>query len=136
MRNKQDPLSRLAVIIVVLHFIISLTHGFAHSGLHIELNLWQKAFVLLVITVLPLVSGCLLWRRRPGGFVLLAGSMLGSLVFGCYFHFIAAGTDNVASLGSHSWAAPFQFTAVLLAITEAAGVLIGIVGVIRKRKAL
>ncbi len=132
MNQPQPYLERSGLIIVVLHFIISLVHGFAHSGLHIDLEMWQKIFVLSVITVLPLVSGYLLWRRRHGGFLLMAGSMFGSLVFGCYYHFIAMGADNVVSLGSHFWTAPFQFTAVLLALTEAAGVLIGIVGVIRK----
>jgi hypothetical protein len=78
--------------------------------------------------VLPLVAVVLLWRRSALGFPLLFGSMLGSLLFGAYYHFIAAGADNVASLPPHAWALPFQVTAVLLALTEAAGVVVGAVG--------
>jgi hypothetical protein len=128
----RQTLERVGLIIVGLHFVTSLVHGFAHGSLHIDLELWQTVFVVLVITVLPLVSGYLLWRRMRGGFFLLTCSMFGSLVFGCYYHFIAAGGDNVASLGSHSWALSFQLTAVLLAFTEAAGVFTGIIGMLRK----
>ena len=101
--------------------------------MHIDMNLWQNVYILLVITLLPLLSGVLLWRRVSGGFFLLASSMLGSLMFGSYYHFIAGGADNVALLGSHAWAKSFQFTAVMLAITEAAGVLAGLFGLVNKR---
>jgi hypothetical protein len=128
----RKTLERFGVIIVLLHLIISLVHGLAHSRLHIDLALWQIVFVMVVITLLPLVSGYLIWRHARGGFFLLVCSMTGALVFGGYYHFIAAGADNVASLGSHSGTATFQTTAVLLALTEAAGVLTGILGLLRK----
>jgi hypothetical protein len=97
------------------------------------MNAWQSVYILLVITMLPLVSAILLWRERTtGGFLLLLASMLGSLLFGGYYHFIAIGADNVGTLGLHSWARPFQVTAVLLAITEAAGVVTGLLGGFRK----
>ncbi len=133
MSKTHDSLQRFGVLVIALHFLISLVHGTAHSRLHIDMNLWQTVYILLVITVLPLISGFLLWRRVPGGFFLLAISMMGSLMFGGYYHFIAMGADNVASLGSHDWAQPFQLTAVLLAITESVGVLMGLFGVLKKR---
>ena len=130
-------LHRLGLFVVAFHFLVSLGHAVAHSRLHIELNLWQTVYVLLVITLLPLISGFLLWRAASTrGFLLLLASMLGSLLFGGYYHFIAVGADNVASLGSHSWALAFQVTAVLLAITEAAGVLTGLFGVLKKQKVM
>ena len=136
MRKTHYSLQRFGVLVVACHFLISLAHGVAHSRLHIEMNLWQTAYILLVITLLPLISGFLLWRAAsPRGFLLLLASMLGSLLFGGYYHFIAVGADNVASLGSHSWAQPFQMTAVLLAITEAAGVLAGLFGVLKQQSA-
>src|SRR5881396_1238937 len=88
-----DSVQRLSVLIVAFHFLVSLVHGMAHSRLHIEMNLWQSVYILLVITLLPLISGLLLWRRARGGFVLLTISMLGSLIFGGYYHFIAVGAD-------------------------------------------
>jgi hypothetical protein len=134
MRKTHDSLARFGVFVVAFHFLISLAHGVAHSRLHIEMNLWQTAYVLLVITLLPLISGFLLWRAASKrGFLLLLTSMLGALPFGGYYHFIAVGADNVASLGSHSWAPAFHVTAVLLGITESAGVLTGLFGVLRKQ---
>src|SRR6266446_5699184 len=132
MSMESRGLAKVGVILVALHFIVSIAHGSAHLNLHIDLKTWQTVYVLVVITVLPLVSGFLLWRRRRGGFLLLLFSMLGSLIFGGYYHFIATGADNVASLGSHTWAAPFQVTAVLLAVTEAAGVLTGTAGALKR----
>jgi len=133
MRNAQYSLASLGVLLVALHFVVSAVHGAAHLNLHIDLNTWQTVYVLVVITALPLVSGFLLWRHARNGFFLLLFSMLGSLIFGGYYHFIATGADNVSSLGAHAWSAPFQLTAVLLAVTEAAGALTALLGLVRKQ---
>jgi CHASE2 domain-containing sensor protein len=133
MRNTQQSLERFGIIIVALHFIVSLVHGAAHLNLQIALNNWQTIYVLVVITTLPLVSAVLLWRRMRGGFLLLFCSMIGSLLFGGYYHFIAAGADNVSELGAHTWSAPFQLTAVLLAVTEAVGAVTALLGLLRKQ---
>jgi len=134
MSKTHDSLQRFGVLVVTFHFVISLVHGVAHSSLHIGMKLWQTVYILLVITLLPLISGFLLWRALRGGFFLLLISMLGSLIFGGYYHFIATGADNVASLGLHSWAPAFQVTAVLLSLTEVAGVLTGLFGLLKKQK--
>ena len=123
MRPAQYSPASLGVILVALHFIVSVAHGAAHLDLHIDLNTWQTVYVLAVITASPLVSG----------FLLLLLSMLGSLIFGGYYHFIATGADNVSALGIHAWSVPFQITAALLALTEAAGALIGVLGLLRKQ---
>ena len=120
------------MIIVALHFLISLVHGAAHRNLHIDMEPWQTFYILVVITIVPLLSGILLWRRARVGFLLLLGSMLGALIFGSYYHFIAIGIDNVASVGAHAWGPAFRVTAVLLALTEAAGVLTGVGGLLKK----
>ena len=133
MRHAQYSPARLGVILVALHFIVSVAHGAAHLDLHIDLNTWQTVYVLAVITASPLVSGFLLWRGARNGFLLLLLSMLGSLIFGGYYHFIATGADNVSALGIHAWSVPFQITAALLALTEAAGALIGVLGLLRKQ---
>ena len=132
MRSAQHSLARAGVIIVALHFLVSLVHGAAHNSLHIDMVVWQTVYILIVITIAPIVAGVLLWRKARIGFLLLMCSMLGALIFGGYYHFIAAGIDNVASVGSHSWGPAFRVTAVLLALTEAAGVLTGVVGLIKK----
>lgn len=119
---------RIGIAVVLLHLLVNIAHAAAHTNLHIEMNAWQSVYILLVILVLPLVSAVMVWKRSRLGFPLLLGSMVGSLLFGGYYHFIAAGADNVASLAPHAWALPFQVTAVLLALTEAAGVVVGAVG--------
>ena len=70
-----NAFQRCGLSIVAFHFLISLVHGVAHSRLQIDMNLWQSVYILLVITLLPLVSGILIWRRGRGGFLLLAGTM-------------------------------------------------------------
>ena len=125
-------IANLGVIIVALHFIVTVVHAAAHMRLRIDMNLWQTVYITVVIVVLPLVSGALLWRSARSGFLLLLISMLGALVFGGYYHFLSGGADNVSSLGAHDWAMPFQVTAVLLVLTEALGVVAGAVGVLRK----
>ena len=132
MRSTQHSLERAGVIIIALHLLVSLVHGAAHNSLHIDLEPWQTVYILVVITIAPLLSGVLLWRRARVGFLLLMCSMLGALIFGGYYHFIAAGIDNVASVGAHSWGQTFRVTAVLLALTEAAGVLTGVAGQFKK----
>ena len=118
----------LGIAIVILHAFINIPHGMAHSNLHIQMNLWQKTYILLVINLLPLLAAVLIWRRKRIGFLLLLFSMAGSFLFGVFYHFIAAGPDNVASLTSHPWANTFEWSAYLLALTEAAGFFIGFAG--------
>src|SRR6266508_644213 len=132
MRSTQHSLERAGVIIIALHLLVSLVHGAAHNSLHIDLEPWQTVYILVVITIAPLLSGVLLWRRVRIGFSLLMCSMLGALMFGGYYLFIAAGIDNVSSVGAHSWRSAFRVTAVLLALTEAAGVLTGVAGLLKK----
>jgi hypothetical protein len=132
-KDVRAPIERLGVILVALHFVVSVVHGAAHLDLHIGLKTWQTVYVLVVITALPLLSGFLLWRRARNGFPLLLFSMLGSLVFGGYYHFIATGADNVTELGLRAWSAPFQVTAVLLVLTETAGVLTAVLGLLKKQ---
>ena len=118
----------LGIAIVILHALINIPHGIAHSNLHIQMDLWQNVYILAVIILLPLLAAVLIWRRKRTGFLLLLLSMAGSFLFGVFYHFIAAGPDNVASLTSHPWTHTFQWSAYLLALTEATGFLIGLAG--------
>lgn len=118
----------LGIAIVILHALITIPHGMAHSNLHIQMNLWQNIYILLVINLLPLLAAVLIWRRKRAGFLLLLFSMAGSFLFGAFYHFIAAGPDNVASLTSHPWSNTFLWTAILLAVTEATGFFVGLAG--------
>jgi hypothetical protein len=120
-------IAQYGTALVFAHFVISLFHGRAHADLHVGLSPVQTLFVLLVITLCPLVGAALLWTRlRRAGTVLLATSMFGSLVFGAWNHFVASGSDHVAHVPAGAAGRMFQITAVLLAVTEAAGTWLGI----------
>lgn len=111
-----------ALGVVLAHFGVTLLHSQAHQHLKIPLSTTQYEFVLLVILAAPLLAAMLLLARATrAGALLLLGSMAGSLVFGGYNHFVAAGADNVASYPLHAWGGVFQATSVLLFLAEALG---------------
>lgn len=93
---------------------------------------WQNNYIVVVILLLPILAAAAIWFRGTG-YLVLCASMLGALLFGGYYHFVAAGMDNVASVGGHAMGSQFRVTAVLLAISEAAGVLVGLAGFTRSR---
>jgi hypothetical protein len=116
-----------AIVMVVMHFVGAVVHGAAHLHYEIPMEPWQKVFIVVVITIAPVVAGVLLWRGmlRAGAWLLLF-SMGGSLLFGLMFHFFLLGPDHVSSVNMQGWGATFQATAFLLAVTEAVGMLAGV----------
>ena len=116
------------ILLVILHIVIQVPHGIAHNMLHIEMSRWQSLYILIVINLLPIVAAIMVWRRKRSGFLLLLLSMAASFVFGVFYHFIASGPDNVNSLGIHPWSNTFLWSAIFLALVEAAGAFIGLTG--------
>lgn len=119
-----------ALTTVLIHLIVSTLHGAAHRTLGIGLSPLQKIFVLLVIGIAPVVSAFLIMRNstRIGALVLIL-SMLGSLVFGAWNHYVVDSADNVqqvAMMPDHASGSIFRITAHLLAILEFVGTIIGI----------
>jgi hypothetical protein len=119
----------MGVLVVFVHAIVTAPHSIAHNNLHVAMNTWQNLYIFLVILIAPIVAAVLIWKRLPSGFVILTISMIGSFVFGVYYHFITGGTDNVFTLPIGSWALVFQLTAWLLAITELTGAVVGFLGI-------
>src|SRR2546429_7552860 len=93
------PIRLLGVALILAHLAISTFHGQAHQAAMVALTPFGYVYVLLVITAAPLVAGGLLLSRwaKMGG-LLLALSMLGSFVFGGWYHFVSATNDNVAEI--------------------------------------
>ena len=112
-------------IAVIVHLIVSLIHGQAHTRLGVGLSDWQQLYVLAVIVLAPLVALALSFTRflRAGLWLLLA-SMLGSLIFGACYHYLIISPDHVAHLPSGDARGLFRVTAVLLLITETFGVVV------------
>jgi amino acid permease len=116
----------LAALIVITHHAISIVHGWAHKWLGVDLEPWQWAYVYSVIVAAPLVAMVLYFTRwQRVGALLLGLSMLGSLLFGVYFHFIAVSHDNISHLPEGDAQGLFVATAFLLVPVEAAGTVLG-----------
>lgn len=124
---------RIALLVVLLHALIATVHGVAHHRLEITLNAFQSAYVVLVITLGPILAAVLLWARRiRPGFVILTLSMAGSLVFGLYWHYLAESPDNVFHLHEGTLQSWFSSTALLLAVSEICGVVVGLWGILKE----
>ena len=118
--------SKVAVTVTVIaHLIVNLLHGRAHTELGVGLTSWQQFYVIAIILLAPLIALLFSWTRyaRAGLWLLLA-SMLGSLIFGACYHYIIVTSDHVAHLPPGEARGLFRATALLLLITEAAGVVL------------
>jgi hypothetical protein len=111
--------------VVLAHLGISMVHGWAHSGAHVDLSPGAMLFVYAVILAGPLAGLVVMRRREALGAALIAATMTAALLFGVINHFIIAGSDHVAHVAA-AWRPLFGSTAALLAISEAAAAAIAI----------
>ena len=121
----------LAIAVVVLNAVVLLAHGSAHRSLGVLLSPWQEAFVYGVIVPGPILALVLVRRHPRHGYTLLLATMLGSLFFGVYHHFIAVSPDHVAHLPPGDSQPLFRATAVLMACLELAGAAVAAVALAR-----
>ena len=124
-----EKFAKYGASIVIAHTIIVALHGLAHEALPVPISLFQSLFVGIVIIFVAGLAALLLWTpfSRMGA-VLLLGSMVGSLTFGLYNHFILVSADHVSRIPFTGWGILFQVTAVLLAIMEGLGIGVSIWG--------
>lgn len=116
-----------ALWLVAIHFVIVVMHAIAHEVLKVKATTAQLAFIIPVIIVAPVVAGFMIPKFSRVGTVLLFVSMLGSFVFGLYYHFIADTIDHVshvARLQPAFWSTMFQLTAYLLLVSELLGTVV------------
>jgi hypothetical protein len=122
---RKDPSTTILASIVLVHLALTVIHGVAHVGAAVSLDPAALAFVILVIQLGPL-AGLAYMRIRPvAGARVVAATMAGALVFGVINHFLIAGIDHVSHVAA-DWQWLFGSTAVLLALTEAAGGVVGL----------
>jgi hypothetical protein len=115
---------RALASIVLVHLAVSVVHGQAHTGGHVDLSSAAAAFVYVVILAGPLAGLALSWIRPRAGAWIVAASFAASLVFGLLNHYIIAGADRVDHVAPE-WRTLFGVTAALLLATEAAGAIVG-----------
>ena len=105
---------------VLVHLVISVVHGAAHTGANVPLSRAANVFVYTVILAGPLAGLVLIRPARQVGGWLIAGTMAASLVFGIVNHFVLMSPDHVSQVAP-AWRPLFAMTAALLAVTEALG---------------
>jgi hypothetical protein len=117
----------LGTTVVLVHFVLLGIHATTHSELGVGLSIFQSLFVIIVITLAPVVAAVLLWTsfRRTGAWLLLI-SMLASLVFGFSYHFAIPGSDNAFTMPASQWGLLFQITTVLLGVMEGVGTAVAV----------
>lgn len=126
-----------ALVIIAAHVVVVVLHSIAHNVLPVEATPAQLAFIVPVILVAPVVAAIMLAKFEKAGMVLLTASMLGALVFGIYYHFVADTIDHVAHVAHREplfWSQMFQITSYLLAITETVGVVVGLISLLRQKQ--
>ena len=122
----------LVTLAVLAHLVVVLIHGRAHTDLGVGLANWQQLYVMVIILLAPLIALALSWTRlAKAGVWLLLISMLASLVFGAVYHYIIISNDHVSHLPPGEARGVFRITALLLLITETAGVAVAAVGIRR-----
>ncbi|HEX5601256.1 MAG TPA: hypothetical protein VFX63_01855 [Pyrinomonadaceae bacterium] len=130
-----STLKKIALAVVAIHFVVVVLHSFAHQLLSVNASPAQLAFIIPVIVIAPVVAGVMLLRFEKLGTVLLTASMVGSFVFGVYYHFTVDTIDHVAhvaQLEPHRWSQMFVATSYLLAISELLGAVVGILLLVRR----
>jgi cation transport ATPase len=124
-QSSSNPRPFLALALVLIHLVISTAHGWAHQGAMVALTTFGYVYVVVVITLMPFVAaGLLFTRMKKIGALLLAFSMLGSFIFGFWFHFLSNTNDNVSQVHG-PWHSTFIWTAIALAVIELAGTVVG-----------
>jgi len=92
----------------------------------VALTTFGYVYVVVVITLMPLVAAVLLFTRMKRiGAVLLAVSMVGSFIFGFWYHFLSNTGDNVTQVHG-PWHSTFLWTAIVLAVIELGGTIAGL----------
>lgn len=120
---KLENFATSGIVIVVVHLIVSALHGLAHLVIPVSLPLLSALYVGIVIGCMPLIAVWELSKKHYlRGAWLLFLSMLGSLLFGIYNHFIAISPDHDAT-------PLFQVTAYTIMVLEAIGTGIGLWGI-------
>ncbi len=117
--------------LVLVHFFGNLWHGDAHATLEVTLPELKTAYVAVVIVIAPLIGATLTWTRfmRPGAW-LVGMSMVGSVVFSVYHHYVMISIDNVEHLpaGTAQAHAHFSNSAELIALSALAAALVSFYG--------
>jgi len=102
----------------------------AHTSTHIGADVWLPPLAIASVAVVMIISPLAgLWliasQRHLTGAVVITLCMGGALLLAVPNHFIWHGPYHVDAISSGMWRTPFRSTAWAIAMTGAAGFLIG-----------
>ena len=135
---KESAIKIGLVILVAIHFVGNLWHGDAHETLEVGLPTYKWVYVYAVIAAAPILGAILLWTRfYLAGCWTIALSMLGSVLFSVYHHYVMVSDDNVHFLppGSAEDHQHFSNSAELIAVVALAGALLAFYEIGKQRVA-
>ena len=127
MQLKPTILKMLISLIVLIHLGGNVWHGYAHAILEVGLPGFKTAFVAIVIIIVPITGAILSWTRFSStGCCLVGISMLGSVLFSVYHHYVLISIDNVEHLppGATAAHAHFSNSAEFIALSALTGVVL------------
>ena len=113
-------------VFVLVHLLGNLWHGDAHTILEISLPTYKTAFVVVVILLSPVIGAVLSWTKYSIlGCWIVGLSMVGSVVFSVYHHYVMISIDNVEHLppGTPEAHAHFSNSAAFIALAALAAAL-------------
>jgi len=117
----------LIAVAVLIHLVGNLWHGDAHITLEIALPGYKTAFIIIVIIIAPILGAAITWTRFTLiGCWLVAISLLGSVLFSVYHHYVLISIDNVEHLppGAPEAHAHFSNSAEFIALAALAGAIL------------
>lgn len=115
----------LLLAIAALHMAVGAVHISAHVLARVQVTHFQFLFILLVITLAPLVAIYIVWHdNTKKGTAVYAVSMLASFLFGYAYHFVINSPDLCSNVVGQ-YEALFFYSALGLAIVEGTGFLTG-----------
>ncbi len=125
----EKTFARSALGLLLIHFVLNLVHGWAHEDKTVPVTFGMYLFIIPVIMIGPFVGYGLIWKRmlRPG-YALFGLTMAGSFFFGLAYHFLIQGADHVSHVQGGLGASLFFWTSLGLALSEAAGAIVGALG--------
>jgi hypothetical protein len=103
-----------------------------HSAAHVQLGIFlpsvlANGYIVAVLFVGPVLAAGLLWTSAArGGAWLLLGSMLGSLLFELYNHYLVMSPDHVSQVPHGGWGQVFEATAAATIVLEGLGCAVAI----------
>ena len=125
----------VCTLVVLVHFLVNMVHGRAHGELGVGLSEWQTIYVITVILIAPLIAILSLWMRYARvGLLMLVISMASSLIFGVIYHYVIVSPDHVSHLPPGAAQGVFRMSALLLALIELFGLVVGLLGLRSNRK--